>query len=293
MRELLQTIVLGLLIGGVYALMASGLTLIFGVMRIVNIAQGAMLVLAALFTYELWNRLGLDPLLSIVVTTPVMFGIGWVIYRLFVSRIRTAPASTTVLLTFALAITLEGLMGIGWSNLFRSVTPSYFASSYRYLGLIFPKAQVYGFLTAAIVLAGLFLLLTRTWLGRAIRASSENPAGAQLVGVSIGSVAALTFAIGVATTGAGGSIMSILYTFYAAAHYHWIARLLGIVVLGGLGSLPGAVVASILLGLAETLTSTYVSVRWSIVLYYVVIMAVLLLRPQGLLGARLREDVAS
>lgn len=293
MRELLQTITLGLLIGGVYALMSSGLTLIFGVMRIVNIAQGALLVLAALFTFELWTRLGLDPLVSIIVTTPAMFALGWVIYRLFVSRIRTAPASTTVLLTFALAITLEGSMGIVWSNLFRAVTPGYFASSYRFFGLIFPKAQVYGFVTAVLVLVALYLLLTRTWVGRAIRASSENPDGARLVGVSIGGVSALTFAIGVATTGAGGSIMSILYTFYPAAHYHWIARLLGIIVLGGLGSLPGAVVASLLLGLAETITSTYVSVRWSIVLYYVVIMVVLLARPQGLLGSRVREDVAS
>ena len=292
MRQLAQTVVLGLLAGGVYALMASGLTLIFGVMNIINIAQGALLILSALFTFELWTRLGLDPLLSIAITTPVMFVLGWVIYRLFVARIRTAPPSTTVLLTFALAITLEGVMGLVWKNVFRSVTPQYFASSFQAGGLFFPKAQVFACLTAAVVLALLYILLTRTWTGRAIRAASANPQGAQLVGVSIGSVAAMTFAIGVATAGAGGSLLSVLYTFFPASHYQWISRLLGIIVLGGMGSLPGALIGALMLGVAETVTATYISIRWSVVVFYLVIMVVLLIRPRGLMGMRLREDVA-
>jgi branched-chain amino acid transport system permease protein len=291
-RQLAQTVVLGVLAGGVYALMASGLTLIFGVMNIINIAQGALLILSALFTFELWTRLGLDPLLSIAITTPVMFVLGWVIYRLFVARIRTAPPSTTVLLTFALAITLEGVMGLVWKNVFRSVTPRYFASSFQAGGLFFPKAQVFACLTAAVVLALLYILLTRTWTGRAIRAASANPQGAQLVGVSIGSVAAMTFAIGVATAGAGGSLLSVLYTFFPASHYQWISRLLGIIVLGGMGSLPGALIGALMLGVAETVTATYISIRWSVVVFYLVIMVVLLIRPRGLMGMRLREDVA-
>jgi branched-chain amino acid transport system permease protein len=291
-RQLAQTVVLGLLTGGVYALMASGLTLIFGVMNIINVAQGALLILSALFTFELWTRLGLDPLLSIVVTTPVMFLLGWVVYRLFVARIRTAPPSTTVLLTFALAITLEGVMGLVWKNVFRSVTPRYFASSFQAGGLFFPKAQVFACLTAVVVLALLYVLLTRTWTGRAIRAASANPQGAELVGVSIGSVAAMTFAIGVATAGAGGSLLSVLYTFFPASHYQWISRLLGIIVLGGMGSLPGALIGALMLGVAETVTATYISIRWSVVVFYLVIMVVLLVRPRGLMGLRLREDVA-
>jgi len=291
-RQLIQTVALGLLAGGVYALMASGLTLIFGVMNIVNVAQGAFLILSALFTYELWTRLGLDPILSIAVTTPAMFLLGWVVYRLFVARIRHAPASMSVLLTFALAITLEGAMGLVWKNVYRSVTPRYFASSFQAGSLFFPRAQVFAFLTAIVVLAILYVLLTRTWTGRAIRASSANPQGAQLVGVSIGSVAAMTFAVGVATAGAGGSLLSILYTFFPASHYQWISRLLGIVVLGGMGSLPGAVIGALMLGVAETVTATYISIRWAVVVFYLVILVVLLIRPQGLMGVRLREDVA-
>ncbi|HEX6675218.1 MAG TPA: branched-chain amino acid ABC transporter permease [Actinomycetes bacterium] len=293
MTHAVQTVVLGLLVGGVYALLAAGLTLVFGVMRIVNVAQGALLVLSALLTFELWRRTGLDPILAGVLTTPLMFAVGWVIYRLFVARIRTAPVSMTVLLTFALAITIEGAMGLTWKNVFRSVTPSYFNQSFHLGPLFFPKAQVYGCLTAVVVLAGLYLLLTRTWAGRAIRAASENPQGSELVGVDVRGVAALTFAVAIATTGAGGSILSVLYTVFPASHYQWISRLLGIVVLGGMGSVPGALAGALLLGVAEALTATYVSTRWSVVVFYLVILAVLLVRPQGLAGSRLREDVVA
>jgi branched-chain amino acid transport system permease protein len=291
--HLLQTVLLGLLIGGVYALLASGLTLIFGVMRIINVAQGALLIFAALLTYELWARVGLDPLLAIVITTPVMFAIGWLIYRGLIARIRTAPVSMSVLLTFALAITLEGVMGMTWKNVFRSVRPSYFNQSFHLGPLFLPKAQVYGCATAVVVLLALYLLLTRTWTGRAIRGASENVEGAMLVGVDIRALSALTFAIGVATTGAGGSILSVLYSIFPASHYQWISRLLGIIVLGGMGSIPGAVIAALLLGVAEALTSSYVSTRWAVVVFYIVILVVLLVRPQGLMGSRLREDVVA
>jgi len=292
-KHLAQTLILGLLIGGVYALMASGLTLIFGVMKVINIAQGAFLVLAALFTFELWTRTGIDPILSIVITTPIMFGLGWVSYRLFVARVRNAPVSTTVLLTFAMAIALEGAMGVIWKNVFRSVTPSYFNRSFQLGGLFVPQAQLYGWLAALLVLGLLYVFLSRTWSGRAIRAASENAQGAQLVGVNVGGVAAMTFAIGIATTGAGGSILSVMYSFFPASHYLWISRLLGIIVLGGMGSLPGALVGALLLGVAETLAQTYVDPQWANVVPYVVILVILLVRPQGLMGARLREDVAT
>jgi branched-chain amino acid transport system permease protein len=288
-----ETLILGLLTGGVYALLASGLTLIFGVMNIINVAHGALLVLAGLLTFELWRRFGLDPIAAAVVTTPVMFAVGWAIYRLFVARIRTAPVSMSVLLTFALAIALEGAMGMTWKNVFRSVTPGYFNQSFHLGGFFFPKAQVFGCLAAVAVLSGLWLLLTRTWAGRAIRAASQNPQGSALVGVDIRGVAALTFAIGVATTGAGGSILSVLYPLFPASHYLWISRLLGIVVLGGMGSLPGAVVGALILGVAEAFTATYVSTRWATVVFYLVILVVLLVRPQGLMGSRLRGDVVT
>lgn len=292
MIQLAQALVLGILIGGVYALMASGLTLIFGVMNIINIAQGAFLILVAMLTWWLWRETGVDPILASVVTTPLMFGFGWVVYRLLISRIRGQSPSMSVLLTFGFALFIEGVLNVVAGNKFKSATPSYFEESFRIGSVSLPKTQVYGFLAAVVVLAALYLVLTRTWTGRAIRASSQNPSGAALVGVGAASTAALSFALGSATTGVGGSILSVLYPFFPASHYDWISRLLGIVVLGGMGSLPGAMVGALVLGVAETLTATYGSLQWSTLVFYLVIMVVLLFRPQGLFGARLREDAA-
>jgi branched-chain amino acid transport system permease protein len=291
--EFLQTLILGLLVGGVYALLASGLTLIFGVMNVVNIAHGAFLILAAFLTYSIWSATGLDPLLALFITTPAMFGFGWLLYNASIRRIRTAPVAISVLLTFGLALVLEGLMGSIWGNTSHSVRPPYANDSFSIGSLFLPKAQVFGGAVALVVLGVMYLILNRTWLGRAIRASAVNPQGAALVGVNVASVSALTFAVGVAAAGAGGSIVSVLYPFLPGSHYQWIARLLGIIVLGGMGSLPGALLGALVLGVAEAMTVSYISPAWATAVPYVLVFAVLLLRPQGLLGSRLREDVAT
>jgi branched-chain amino acid transport system permease protein len=290
--QLVQTIVLGLLIGGTYALLASGLTLIFGVMRVINIAHGAFLILAAFLTYTVWHATGIDPLVAVVFTTPLMFAFGWILYTVAVRRVRGAHVSSSVLLTFAIALVVEGLMGLIWGNTSHSVRPSYVNDSFHIGEIFLPKAQVYGCGLACVVLVALYVILTRTWLGRAIRASAANPSGAALVGVNVSAVAALAFAVGVGAAGAGGSIVSVLYPFLPGSHYQWIARLLGIIVLGGMGSLPGAVVGALLLGVAETATVTYISPAWATAVPYLIIFVVLLARPQGLVGAKLREDVA-
>lgn len=293
MTQLVQNLVLGLLLGGVYALAASGLTLIFGVMRVINIAHGAFLVLASFLTYSLWQGLGIDPLLAILVTTPVVFLLGWVTYKVTVAPIRMAPMASTVLLTFGLALVLEAVMGSVWGNESTAIRPSYANESFTFAGLYLPKTQVYGGLVAIVVLVALGLLLTKTWLGRAIRAAASNPSGAELIGIKVAAVAAMVFALGIAAAGAGGAIVGVMYPFVAGAHYQWIARLLAIVVLGGMGSISGAILGAVMFGLAETLTSAYFSPSWATAVPYAIVFIVLLVRPQGLLGTRLREDAVA
>lgn len=292
MTQLIQTLVLGLLLGGVYALLASGLTLIFGVMDVINVAQGALIILSAFIAWAAWNETGLDPLLGVLVTTPAMFLIGYGIYVVSIGWIQGRPPSASVILTFGLALVIEGVMGFVWTATLHRATPDYFNQSFTIGDIYLRKSQVYGCAIAIGVLAILYVILKVTWLGRAIRAVSANMSSAKLVGVNPSTVAALTFAVGVATTGAGGSIAAVLYPFLPGSHYAWISRLLGIIVLGGMGSLPGAVVGALLLGVAETMTQTYISPQWATMVPWVVIMLVLLLRPQGLMGQKLREDVA-
>jgi branched-chain amino acid transport system permease protein len=290
--EFLQALMLGLLIGGVYALLASGLTLIFGVMNVINVAHGVFIIAAAFLTFALWDATGIDPLVSILITTPLMFALGWGLYLVAVKRIREAPPSASVLLTFAIALVIEGVLGLVWGNTSHAVRTSYFDESFDLGSFFIPKGLLFGCLVAVGVLIGLYVFLTRTWTGRAIRASAVNPQGAELVGVNVAAVAAMTFAVGVAVTGAGGSIVSVLYPFLPGSHYVWISRLLGIIVLGGMGSLPGAIVGALLIGVGETMVTTYVGPEWATAVPFVVIFIVLLVRPQGLMGARLREDVA-
>ncbi len=168
-----------------------------------------------------------------------MFALGWLMYSSTIRPLRGAPLSSTVLLTFGLALVFEAIMGLVWGNQSRSARPSYFDQSFDIAGIVLPKAQVFACAVAILVLTLLWLFLARTWTGRAIRAASANTQGAALVGVNIAGVSALTFAVGVATVGAAGSMVSVLYPFLPGSHYIWIARVLSIIVLGGLGSLQG------------------------------------------------------
>jgi branched-chain amino acid transport system permease protein len=175
-------------------------------------------------------------------------------------------------------------MGLVWGNTSHAVRPSYFNESFHVGAIFLPKAQVYACLVAAGVLAALYAFLSMTWMGRAIRSSAVNPTGARMVGVDIGAVAALTFAIGVATTGAGGSLVSVLYPFLPGSHYVWISRLLGIIVLGGMGSLPGAFLGGLLVSVAESLGAVFLSPSMKELVSFSLLIVILLFRPAGLFG---------
>lgn len=284
----IQTLILGLLVGGVYALMASGLTLIFGVMRVINVAHGAFLILGAYFTYWLFNLAGIDPLISLVLTVPLMFVIGWVVQRYMLSRLQS-PEQGSVLVTFAMAITMEGLMSTAWKTTLRTVRPDYASTVIKFASYRFPVTRLTGFAAAVLVLILLYIILQRTNLGRAIRATIQDRNAARLVGVNVEQVAAMTFGIGIATAAAGGSLLSMIYSFNASSQTDWISRVLSIIVLGGMGSLPGALVAAISLGILEQLTAIVITLYWSPIVFYIFLFLTLIVRPQGLMGEVVRE----
>jgi len=285
---LVQTLILGVLVGGVYALMASGLTLIFGVMRIINVAHGAFLILGAYITYVLFQRFALDPILSILITVPLFFVFGWILQRYVFSHVEN-PEQTSVLVTFALALVMEGLMGVIFQTTVRTVTPSYSTAAITIATYRLPVTRLAGFAAAILVLLILYYILQRTNLGRAIRATIQDPRAAQLVGVKVSVVSAFTFALGVATAAAGGSLLSMIYSFNPASQGDWIAKTLSIIVLGGMGSLPGALVASLILGVMEQLTAIVITLYWSPIVFYIFLFFTLIVRPQGLMGEIVRE----
>jgi branched-chain amino acid transport system permease protein len=289
---LIQVIIVGVLTGGVYALMAAGLTLIFGVMRVINIAHGAFLILSAYLSYWLFSRYGLDPFLSVIFTVPLLFLIGMIFQQQLLARVRNEPG-LMVLLTFSLAITLEGVMGALWQTTGRSVRTWYTSEVWQVeladLTLRLPVIRVAGFVAAVIALLLLYLLMTRTDLGRAIRATVQNKDAAQLVGVNVAWVQTLTFGIGLATIAAGGALFSMIWTFNAGDHEEWISKLLSIIVLGGMGSLPGALIAALIMGVAEGVAAVAMSSYISPIVFYLILFVTLILRPQGLLGTVIRK----
>lgn len=289
--EIVQVLAYGILLGGVYALLASGVTLIFGVLDVVNVAQGAFLVFAALFTWQIWDAFGIEPLLLIPVMGALMGLLGWGIYRGMVRRVAPQGPGMTVLLMFGVALTLEGILNLVFGNKFKSVTPPYFTESFTFGELVLPLPQLISGILGMLILGGIYAYLRLSWAGRALRASAQNREGAALVGISSVKASSFAFAIGAATAGVGGVLLSIMYPIYPATQYDWIARLLGIVVLGGFGSIPGAVIGSLILGMTEAFANTYLP-QWSSIFFYGTILLILLFRPNGLMGARTREDVA-
>ncbi len=293
MLELTQTLVFGVLIGGVYALMATGLTLTFGVMKIVNMAQGAFLILAAYLCYGLWSRFGIDPILGAFIVTVPLAVLGVALYKLVIQRVQRIDHGLTIVATFALAIIAEACIALAWGPNPTGTTPRYFNEAFRLGSLVIPRAQLYACLLALGVTVALQLVVRRTWLGHAITAASENPEGARLVGVEPARVGAWIFAIATASTAFGGAALSFLYQFTPDSQDVWIGLTLSVVILGGLGSIPGAFAAGLLLGVGEAVTSAYISVRWAAAVPTLLILVVLLIRPQGLFTRAARQDVAT
>jgi len=291
MADILQILILGIALGGVYALMASGLTLIFGVMRIVNLAHPILIICGSFVTYWLFRLYGLDPIVSMPIAAVVLFCIGIVLYKLVFEReaANAKYSEMTVLLTFAVALVFDGLLGFLFSNTQRVTSPAY-ATEAIFIGDVFiPKGQLFAGIASLVVIAALVLFLQTTRFGAAIRATTQNRAAAQLMGVNVGLVSLVTFGIGVALAGAAGALVSFIFSFFPAKHWEWMAILMALVVLGGMGKLVGAVVGALVLSVIAAFVGAYVGSTWSTMTFFLALFVILLVRPQGLFGDKLEE----
>ena len=291
MTLVLEAAVLGVLTGGVYALMASGLTLIFGVMRIINVGHGALVVLGAYLSFAASRRLGMDPFLTLVITMPVMFVLGMLLQVVFIRPLKTDREALSVLVTYALALGIEGLLGYFFSANYVQLRAWYDTASFPIGDFRITYVYVFGFVLCLAILGAMFLVLYRTTLGASIRATMLNRTAAQLIGIDVDRVSAVAFGIGMATAAAGGVVFGITNAFNPGSHYDLISRLLTIIVLGGLGSLRGAIIAALIMLVSEDITSVVISPVWASFVFFVILIGVLLIRPQGLFGVRVRERI--
>ncbi len=288
MTQLIQILLLGLMLGGVYALMASGMTLIFGVMRIVNLAHAAFIVLGAYITFWLFKIYKVDPILSLVVTVPTLFILGLIYYKVLFAPKADNPRfiDLTVLITFATGLILEGLMAYFWTGIYRSANPPYAQRPVKFGEFFVPESQLYATIISIALIVGLSLFLRYTRIGNAIRATMQNRNAAQVVGVNVTFASMLAFGIGLAMGGASGSLISFIFSFFPAKHIAWIGMIMSLVVLGGMGSLMGALVGSFLLAIAAALVNFYIGPAWAPITFYLALFLILLFRPQGLFGKK-------
>ena len=289
MRLFVQACILGLLTGGVYALMASGLTLAFGIMRVINVAQGAMIVLGSYLSYTAFTRFHVDPIVSVLLVTPIVFVLGVGMQLAFLRPLhREDRESLSLLVTWAIALGIEGFLTLFYSTTSRSTITGYSDSSWRILGYSISEVRVYAFIISGVVLGALYLLLWRTRFGRAVRGTVQNPSSAALLGVDSTRISALGFGISVATAGAAGAVFGMVFPFNPGSHYDLISRLLTIIVLGGMGSLGGAVIAALFMGVAQSVLEAgvvpFISPTWSSFVFFIALITILVVRPQGLFG---------
>jgi len=285
-QEITRAIIDGILVGGVYALMAVGLTLIFGVLDIINIAQGVLVILGAYLSYSLSTKAHIDLFVGLLITVPAMFVIGVVIHWAFIRRLRgTERTSMTLLVTYAVALIIEGILYkvYGADNV--SLSASYTTSSVHIFGFYLPWIFIYGFILAVVLVLAIYALLYRTRFGRSVRATMQDETAARLVGIDVNRVAALTFGIGVAVTAVGGMLYGATNSFNPNSGYDLISRLLAIIILGGLGSVGGALAAAVFMITLESVVTIW-QPTWAVAVFYAALVLVLLIRPTGFFGRK-------
>ena len=280
----LQNAVNGLLIGGTYATVAVGFSLVWGILNVINIAHGALVMLGAYVTYWLFTLYHVDPLLSLPLTGALLFAFGYPLQRVVINQVIRASFLITFLLTFGLELLITNLALAAWTADIRSVTTVYAGKSFAVGPIVLPAVRIVSLGVALLTAALLHLIMTRTRLGSAIRATASDQEAARLMGIPIAHVYALTFAIAAATAGIAGGLISMSFPIYPAmgAGYTLIAFVT--CVLGGLGSVPGALLGGLILGLLQTYAAWWLGPNFDNIIAFSVLIFVLVVRPAGLLG---------
>jgi branched-chain amino acid transport system permease protein len=283
----IQQLVLGLLLGGVYVAVAVGFSLVWGILNIVNLAHGGMVVIGAYLTWWLFTRAGIDPFVALPLDAVFLFALGYVLQRLLINRVIRAPLFFTLLLTFGVNLVIVNLLLILFKADFRSVTPGYAGSGIALGGVEIPFIRLAALGIAIAVAAVLAALLNLTKIGFAIQAAGADKDAAQLVGIDLRHIYALTFALGAATAGIAGGLLSTTQAINPTAGEPYTLQAFVIVILGGLGRISATVVGGLLFGLIEVLAQTQVpglGAGWANAIAFAILVLVLTVRPQGLMG---------
>ena len=281
-----ESLLNGLLVGGVYSLMAIGLTLIFGVMKVVNFAHGSLIMLGMYTTYWAVVLLDLDPYLSLPISLAVLFLIGASLQKFLINPILNAPEHNQLLLTLGVSLFMENLAVFLWSPDYRVMRTGYEGTVFYVGDISLSLVRILAFGIAMVLSAALYVLLTKTDLGRAIRAASEEPKGALLMGINIRRIYIITFGIGAACAGVSGGAIAPFFPVYPYVGWLFVITAFVVVVLGGLGSIQGAFLGGLIIGVADSVGAMFLPGAMKSIISFTIFILILLFKPTGLFGRR-------
>jgi branched-chain amino acid transport system permease protein len=284
MTVFLQSVLSGILVGGVYALIGIGLTIIFGVMRVINFAHGELLMLGMYATWLIFTNLGLDPFVSIVLVAPLLFLWGAFLQKVFINRVLDALPQNQILLTIGLGLVMSNTVMLKYTSNYQILTTSYSSSSFDLGGISVSQPLLVSFLITVAITAGLYLFLLKTDTGQAIRATAQDRDAAQLMGINVQRMSVLAFGIGSALAGTAGALISPTYYIFPQVGSTFTLKAFVIVVLGGMGSVVGATLGGVIIGVTESLAAVYVASGLKELVVFALFLALLLFKPAGLLG---------
>jgi len=284
LADLATPVVMGILLGGLYAVIALGLSLVFGVVKEINIAHGDLVILGSYFGYVAMTVLGIDPILSLIIGMPLLFGIGFAIQKYLLNRAFRISMDATLIIAFGISLILQNTYQLIWTPMARGLTTSYSLESFSAGPIHIPLVYLLDFLVAIVVMLVLREFLKRTYLGKAIRAAAQDRKTAHLMGINTDRVYAFTFAIAMALAAIAGVFLGLTFSFTPISGMSFLIIALGIVVLGGMGNILGTFVGGIAFGLAQTLGGYFLGVAAQMLVAYIMVLVVLAVTPRGIFG---------
>ncbi|MGD0917964.1 MAG: branched-chain amino acid ABC transporter permease [Thermodesulfobacteriota bacterium] len=282
--DILTPLVMGFLLGGLYALIAFGLSMVFGVMKLINLAHGDLVVLVSYFAYAAMTLLGMDPIVSLVICIPVMFALGFVIQKYLMGRAFGISVEAPLIIAFGISLIIQNATQIMWTPLSRGLNTSYSLMSFNIGQLQFPLSYLLDFIAGIIVMVALREFLTRTYLGKAITVASQDRKAAQLMGINTNRIYGYTFAIAMVSAAIAGIFLGMTFPFTPTSGVSLLTIAFGTVIIGGLGSMLGTFLGGMILGMVQTMGAYFLGSAAQMLIVYIIVLVILAIRPQGLFG---------
>jgi branched-chain amino acid transport system permease protein len=282
--DIITPLVMGILLGGLYALIALGLSMVFGVMRLINLAHGDLVVLGSYAGYGLMTLLGLDPIVGLLISIPLMFALGFAIQKYLMGRAFAISSEAPLIIAFGISLVIQNANQILWTPLSRALNTSYSNLSFSIGERQFPLTYLLDFMAGIIIMLALREFLTRTYLGRAITAASQDNKAAQLMGINTKRVYGYAFAIAMMSAAVAGVFLGMTFPFTPISGVSFLTIAFGTVIIGGLGSMLGTFIGGIILGIVQTLGGHFLGSASQMLIVYVIVLVILSVRPQGLFG---------